>query len=307
MFAVFKYLHVLVFWMVSSVAVSSIVRASVVAPELPEAPEKIVALNWTQAEMLLTLGIKPAGVTSIKGYRKWQSNDPVLPEGVTELGQRAEPGLEAIAALQPDLILGYKWRHSRISSELGAIAPTVLYKQYPSNEDPVNYFIRMQGIFRSVAQLLRKDALAEAKLQEMTAALVEARQIIETAGLAGQKVVVGKFVGMGLGLRVYGDLSLAGAIANEIGLVNDWHTSLPGRDFTHVDLLKLTTIGDASLIIIGSQPENLPDMANSPIWKALPAVKEGRVYYLPALWSFGGPASAARMASAFARHLAPEV
>lgn len=281
--------------------------ASSTEPDLPESPEKIAALNWTQAEMLLTLGVVPAGVTSIKGYREWQSDDPVMPESVTELGQRAEPGLEAIAALKPDLILGYKWRHSRIVSELKTIAPTVLYSQYPSQEDPVDYFLRMQGIFRSVAHILGREALAERRLKEMESELEQARSSIQAAGLTGQKVVVGKFVGMGLGLRVYGDLSLAGAIVNRIGLENSWHSSLPGRDFTHVDLLKLTTMGDASLIIIGSQPEHLPTMAQSPVWNALPAVKEGRVYYLPALWSYGGPESAVRMANAFARHLALEV
>ncbi|MGI9280126.1 MAG: ABC transporter substrate-binding protein [Endozoicomonas sp.] len=286
--------------------ISTTTMASMTEPDLPAIPEKIAALNWTQAEMLLTLGVVPAGVTSIKSYRKWQSDDPVIPEGVTELGQRAEPGLEAIAALKPDLILGYKWRHSRIADELNTIAPTVLYTQYPSQEDPVDYFVRMQGIFRSVALILGREALAEKKLKEMESELQQARSVIKAAGLSGHKVVVGKFVGMGLGLRVYGDSSLAGAIVNKIGLDNSWHSALPGRDFTHVDLLKLTTIGDASLIIIGSQPDNLPDMAQSSVWNALPAVKEGRVYYLPALWSFGGPESAARMATAFASHLAPE-
>ncbi len=282
--------------------------AAVNQPEksVTPAPVRVAALNWTQAEMLLTLEVVPAGVTSIKGYQRWQSGDPAIPESVKELGQRAEPGLEAIAALKPDLILGYKWRHSRIISELNQIAPTVLFQQYPNSEDPASYYVRMQSVFRSVAHLLGREQLAEQKLQEMQTALKQARKAIRGNGLQGHKVVAGKFVGMGLGLRVYSDQSLTGAIVNELGLVNSWQTSLPGRDFTHIDLLKLTTIGDASLIIIGSQPDKLPEMTRSPVWQALPAVKEGRVYYLPSLWSFGGPVSAARMASALVEQLVPE-
>ncbi len=271
-----------------------------------EAPRKIAALNWTQAEMLLTLGVVPSGVTSVKGYKEWQSNTPALPEGVQELGLRAEPNLEAIAMLKPDLILGYIWRHRRIIAELESIAPTVLYRQYPDAVDTENYYVRMQQIFRSVAQRLNKQALAEQKLQEMQQRISQAKDRIKAKGISGQSVVVGKFVGMGLGLRVYADESMAAALVNELGLRNRWHSSLPGRDFTHVDLLKLTTIGDASLIIIGSEPDELPAMTTSPVWQSIPAVQEGRVYYLPALWSFGGPLSAARMAEAIAANLAPE-
>lgn len=268
-------------------------------------PDEIAALNWTQAEMLLTLGITPEGVTSIKGYKEWQSNSPVMPDGVQELGLRSEPSLEAIAALKPDLILGYQWRHNRILSELEAIAPTVLFTQYPT-ADNSSYYHRMQSVFRSVARLTGQTALAEEKLREMEQLMGQARRRIQQAGMVGQPVVVGKFVGMGLGLRVYADASMAGAIVNELGLVNSWHSALPGRDFTHVDLLKLATIGNASLLIIGGQPDDLPAMTRSPVWQAIPAVREGRVHYLPALWSFGGPLSASRMATAIVSQLAPE-
>ena len=271
-----------------------------------QTPHRIAALNWTQAEMLLTLGVVPAGVTSIKGYKKWQSNTPPMPEGVKELGLRTEPGLETIAALKPDLILGYKWRHSRIANVLEAIAPTVLYSQYPSPSNPENYYQRMQTIFRAVAALVGEEKRAEQQLQAMQQVVGQARNDILAAGMVNQPVVVGKFVGMGLGLRVYADASMAGAIVNELGLTNSWHKTLPGRDFTHVDLLKLTTIGDASLIIIGSEPDSLPAMTRSPVWQQIPAVREGRIYYLPALWSFGGPLSASRMATAIASHLTGE-
>ena len=273
---------------------------------LSEIPQRVAALNWTQAEILLTLGITPAGVTTVKGYRQWQSDTPPMPEGVTELGHRSEPSLEAIAALKPDLILGYDWRHNRIYPELNAIAPTVLYGQYPSEEDQRDYLVRMLDIFQSVAAIFQHEQQAAVKLSEMQQVLSQGRMLIRKAGLTGHPVVVGKFVGMGLGLRVYGKSSLAGAVVEEIGLENGWSATLPGRDFTHVDLLKLTTIGDASLIIIGQLPDNGQGMTVSPVWQALPAVREGRVYHVPALWSFGGPESVMRMTRAFVDQLVPE-
>ncbi|MGI9277190.1 MAG: iron-siderophore ABC transporter substrate-binding protein [Endozoicomonas sp.] len=272
---------------------------------LSEVPQRVAALNWTQAEMLLTLGITPAGITTLKGYRQWQSNTPPMPEGVSELGHRAEPSLEAIAALKPDLILGYDWRHNRIYPELNAIAPTVLYGQYPSAEDERDYLARMQEIFQSVAGIFRQQELAATKITEMQQELARARALIREAELTGHRVVVGKFVGMGLGLRVYGKSSLASAIVTELGLENGWTATLPGRDFTHVDLLKLTSIGDASLVIMGGVTSDSKGMTTSPVWQSLPAVREGRVYFVPSLWTFGGPLSAMRMTRAFVDQLVP--
>ena len=68
---------------------------------------------------------------------------------------------------------------------------------------------------------------------------------------------------------------------------NGWQRTLPGRDFSHVDLLQLSLVGDASLIILGDVKSDARTMTQSSVWQNLPAVKEGRVYSAPQLWSFG--------------------
>ena len=273
---------------------------------LDHSPRRIAALNWTQAEMLLSLGVSPVGVTSIKGYRQWQSDYPPLPDQVVELGHRAEPSLEAIAHLQPDLILGYNWRHTRLLPVLEAIAPTALFRQYPSQKDPRDYLARMQTTFRTVGEIVGRQQQTETKLTELADALTDARARIQQAGRTGETVVVGKFVGMGLGLRVYGEASLAGSLLREIGLQSVPLTPLPGRDFTHLDLLKLSSLGDVSLILLGDIPKEARGMTHSPVWQQLPAVRDNRLYRAPKLWSFGGPDSAIRMLHAFTDQLAPE-
>ncbi|CAM3851160.1 iron-siderophore ABC transporter substrate-binding protein [Parendozoicomonas haliclonae] len=270
---------------------------------LDAAPQRIAALNWTQAEFLLSLGVTPVGVTTLKGYRHWQSNNPPMPEGVVELGHRAEPSLEALWQLQPDLILGYNWRHGRLYDRLQAIAPTALYTQYPSQGDPRNYLTRMEDNFWRVAQLLDRTTLAEQHIKELEQTLAACRQRIKDAGLSGSRVMVGKFVGMGLGLRTYGEGSLAGAILEALSLENAWVKTLPGRDFSHIDLTQLPLVGDASLMLIGEVQGEARTMTTSAVWNSLPAVKEERVYRTPNLWGFGGPVSAKRMAEEFTRQL----
>lgn len=54
-----------------------------------------------------------------------------LPPGIQNLGSRTAPNLELLAALKPDLILGYTGFQGRLYPELSRIAPTALYDYLP--------------------------------------------------------------------------------------------------------------------------------------------------------------------------------
>ncbi len=259
-------------------------------------PVRVAALNWSHAEMLLTLGIEPIGVTNKSGYRQWQSNDPVLPDAVEELGFRGNPDLRKLRDLKPDLIFGYRFRHQRIYRQLSAIAPTMIFNQYPHETDQADYSQRMRRVFLQIANVMGKTEMAQQILMEMDLKIAAAKIQVEQAGLVGQPVVFGKFVGMGLGLRVYSDYSLAGSTINQLGLRNRWQEAIEGRDFSHLPLSQLYRLQDASLVYVGDLHKEGRRMIESPVWPKLSFVAEGRIYQSPALWSFGGPRSAERMA-----------
>ncbi|GLQ32733.1 ABC transporter substrate-binding protein [Litoribrevibacter albus] len=271
--------------------------------ELEQTPTRVVALNWSHAEMLLSLGVTPVGVTNISGYKKWQSNNPVLPDSVEEVGFRASPDLRKLRALKPDLIVGYRFRHQRIYKQLSDIAPTLIFNQYPHGEDQDDYPARMQRVFLQLADVFDKRSQAQVILDEMDEKIRKARLTIEAAGLNGQPVVFGKFVGMGLGLRVYNDHSLAGATINRLGLDNRWQAAIEGRDFSHIPLSQMYLLGDANLIYVGDLHKEGRRMIESPVWPLLPFVQRERTFQSPALWSFGGPESAVRMAENIAQLL----
>ncbi|HEY9348369.1 MAG TPA: ABC transporter substrate-binding protein, partial [Inquilinus sp.] len=65
---------------------------------------RLACLEWTSAEMLLSLGVAPMAVCDPKGYRDWVVA-PELPAGTIDLGSRGEPNRELLLALQPHLIL----------------------------------------------------------------------------------------------------------------------------------------------------------------------------------------------------------
>lgn len=260
-------------------------------------PKRIVALTWSHTEILLTLGITPVGVATVPGYRKWQSNNPPLPEKVVDVGHRGNPSMEAISALKPDLILGYNFRHLNQYQRLNAIAPTLLYRQYPSSSDEdFRYFSQMLRVTRDLGRLLQREQQAEHAIEQMYVTLNKAREQLAQAELLGQPVVLGKFVGMGMGLRVFADNSLSADIANQIGLENQWHFFLPGRDFSHIQLPQMMKLGESHFIIFGDDSKETEKMQQSKLWPQLGFVQKQRFHRVENSWGFGGPVSAGLLA-----------
>ena len=65
---------------------------------------KVVSLEWGLTENLLTLGVTPVGAADVKGYNTWDTAVP-LDASTPDVGLRGEPSLDAIAALDPDLVV----------------------------------------------------------------------------------------------------------------------------------------------------------------------------------------------------------
>jgi iron complex transport system substrate-binding protein len=95
---------------------------------IDEEPQRIVALGWGDAETVLALGMQPVGASDWLGFGgsgvgPWAED---LYDEAPELIETLEPSYEAIAALEPDLILDVKGsgdqeRYDRLSE----IATTV--------------------------------------------------------------------------------------------------------------------------------------------------------------------------------------
>lgn len=95
---------------------------------LDKTPQRIVVLELSFADALAAVDLSPVGIAD--------DNDPerVLPEVRARLkpwrsvGTRAQPSLEAISALRPDLIVADSSRHRGIYAALRQIAPVLLLK-----------------------------------------------------------------------------------------------------------------------------------------------------------------------------------
>lgn len=95
---------------------------------IKEAPQRVVALGWSDAETALALGVQPVGASDWQGFGgegvgPWAEG---LYDKAPELIDTLEPSYEAIAALKPDLILDVRGSGDRDRYErLSEIATTV--------------------------------------------------------------------------------------------------------------------------------------------------------------------------------------
>lgn len=239
-------------------------------------PSRIVALDWRQVEDLLALGIQPVGIADIEGYHQWVDIPVELDPSVVDVGTRAEPGLESIAALEPDLILATELRHEAIASQLASIAPTIIVPSYESASDltPLQH---LRETFLMVATAVDRVARAEELLAEMADAFASAESALDDAGFHGEPFIAA----LGFSseqvptLTVWTNESLIGATISELGLVNAWEqeeSDMFGSGYSQVTVEGFVDVPDGVHFFYQAQDadnvfENeLPD---DPIWSTL--------------------------------------
>jgi iron complex transport system substrate-binding protein len=101
--------------------------------EFETVPERIVVLDSPMLDALVALDITPVGAPEIaagRGFPAYLADDL---DGTESIGYIAEPDIDAIANLAPDLIIGSKVRHEALYEELSAIAPTVFSEDTGTN------------------------------------------------------------------------------------------------------------------------------------------------------------------------------
>ncbi|MFB2877354.1 ABC transporter substrate-binding protein [Floridanema aerugineum] len=262
---------------------------------------RVVALEWTYVENLLALGIQPVGVADIAGYKKYVNIAPQLAPNVQDVGTRQEPSLEAIAQLQPNLILGLELRHEPILKTLFSIGKTLLFNPYIDPKTG-NQFEEMQQTFRQIAQACDRVSRGEIVLKNLQNSLTESAAKIKDANLTENTFILGQFVPE---LRLFTQNALAVQVLEKIGLKNAWNEKLDRFGFNTIGLESLLPLGKSHFLYI-AENNQVPQQgfASNPVWKRLEFVKDNRLYSLGEdTWVFGGPLSAKILAEKVVKSL----
>ncbi|WP_332630396.1 ABC transporter substrate-binding protein [Halalkalibacter flavus] len=282
----------------SNEEVSEIIIEGVNGEVTLDAPaKKVVVLEWTYAENLLALGMQPAGMADIEGYGNYVNIEPQLDESVTDVGGRQEPNLEAIASIDPDLIIGVSFRHDGMLDQLESIAPTVIFNPYPE-DDSINLYEEMEMTFNEMAKAVGKEAEAQQVLADLDAHYDEAKAKIETGNLSTNDVILTlAYSGpQAPEIRVFTPHSMASIILEKIGLNNihepDQFEIFGSSTFNVEGLVKYE---DANYLYTVPDTDNIYEnqLKGNKVWENLSFVEEDRLYDLGAdTWLYGGPLSA---------------
>ncbi|MDT8859274.1 iron-siderophore ABC transporter substrate-binding protein [Alkalihalobacillus sp. MEB130] len=259
--------------------------------------QKVVVLEWTYAENLLALGMQPAGMADIEGYGDYVNIEPQLDESVADVGGRQEPSLEAIASLDPDLIIGVSFRHDGMLDQLESIAPTVIFNPYPEDES-INLYEEMEMTFKEMAKAVGKEVEADQVLADLDVKYEEAKAKIEAGNLTTNDVILTlAYSGpQAPEIRVFTPNSMASIILEKIGL-NNIHEPEQFEMFgsSTFNVEGLVKYEDANYLYTVPDTDNIYEnqLKGNKVWESLGFVAEDRLFDLGAdTWLYGGPLSA---------------
>lgn len=270
---------------------------------LDKPAQRVAIMEWQQIEDALTLCLTPVAVADAKGYALWDTAEP-LPAGVTDVGTRQEPNIEAVLAANPDLVIveadsvddekvtKFEKRGVKVLATKGADAA-----------DPVAH---MLGLFTLIGQATGREERATQVVTEFRASQEKAKTALAGANLPTKKFVYydGWIQGGNVAIRPFGQGSLIGELGESLGLVNAWTGPVDeAYGLGQTDIEGMSKLGDAQFFATGTvDPEGDVNgtLAKNRVWAAIPAVKEGRAHTFPAgIWTFGGPRSSEQILDAY--------
>ncbi len=246
---------------------------------VPINPQRVVTLSLPTLGNTLALGIKPVGATN--EVHQGSGSVTFVPgesEGIKLVGT-AQPNLEAILQLKPDLIVGVDW-FSSIYPELSQIAPTVLGTLGYSTWDQH---------FSFLAEALGKQEAERAVWDHYYQRIAELKSALGDR-YNDQKI---SFIYLGKGqINIDTEDSFAGFVLRDAGLQRPASQMIEVPYTTYTVSAEEIEKADGDVLFVttfsndGSQA--FEEIQQDPLWQNLKAVQNNRVYPVDfTSWSAG--------------------
>ncbi len=266
---------------------------------------RVVALDWTYAEDLLAVGVRPVGVADKAGYAAWVGGGPRLDHATAEVGPRQQPDPAVVRAVRPDLILLGKDESNALAAQMRKIAPVLVFDPYRPD---MSAWTEMRTTFTAVARAVGRSDQAAWVLRGLDNTVARNRAKLAAAGAANLPVAIaqGYSVEGVPTIRMFGRTSLAGDLLDHLGLQNDWRGEPDQYGLSTVGPDGLGQVSRADFLYLADRRNDIftGAMTAGPDWRGLAFVAEKRAHRLGArTWFFGGPLSTRACADALGRAL----
>lgn len=247
-------------------------------------PKKIVVFDLGVADTIRELGfvdnIVGMPLKTLPAYLK------DLPSSIQPTGSMVEPDIEAIAALEPDLIIA-SGRTIKYLDQLKEIAPTVIF-----SVDQKDYWNSASKNIRLVASLFGKEAetKAEEEIKSLEASIKKVADVNEKSTNKTLTLMLneGKMSAFGADSRfafLYQSLKFKATDAKIEDSRHGQEMSFEGVKEINPDTIILLN----RTLAIGGDNSNADTILNNALFKEINAVKNNRVIQLTSdLWYLSG-------------------
>lgn len=256
---------------------------------LEKAPEKVVILTNEGTEALLALGVTPVGAVQSWTGDPWYDHIADEMKDAEVVGLESEVNVEAIAALQPDLIIGNKMRQEDIYEQLSAIAPTIFAEDLRGN---------WKNNFELYAKALNKEVEGTEIIEAYDTRIADLKE--QLGEKLNMKVSMVRF--MAGDVRIYQKDSFSGVILDQLGFARPESQdvdefAIKGATKEQMPLMD----GDILFYFTYETGDNAAselekEWIEDPLFKNLEVAKNGEVHKVDdVIWNTAGGVKAANL------------
>ncbi|QPF72900.1 iron-siderophore ABC transporter substrate-binding protein [Roseateles sp. DAIF2] len=255
---------------------------------VPAQPQRVLVLSEKDLDVALALGVKPVGSTLGRGQLSLPAYLMNQAGNLPNVGAFAQPSMDRVLALRPDLILAGGFSDPQLLAQLSKIAPTFI--SYPALE-------RWQDTTLRVGDLLGRGGEAKAFIAQYQARATTLRG--KVGALAGKSASIVRWTPQG---PVYMKAdAFAGQVLADLGLTRPAAQQEPGAGHSGPLSREALAKIDGDWLFLGMfksgrahDPEALAALMRQPEFRELRAAKAGQVREVDAsLWTVtGGPLAA---------------
>lgn len=263
--------------------------------EIDTTPQRVVVLEFSFVDALAAVGVSPVGVADDNDASRVIPAVRKLIKPWKSVGMRAQPSLEAIAVLKPDLIIADAERHRTVLRDLQKIAPTLLLKSrgetYQENLESA----------RKIGAALNQQSAMEQRIERHQQTMAEFKGHFSLKQTIQFAVVSDK------GMWLHSPASYAGGVLTTLGILSPIKEQTNKAYLPTSFELLLKTNPDWLLLGAYSHPNVINDWQKNPLFNLLTSAKNKRIVEVsPELWSLNrGMLAAEQMAANLEQILDP--
>jgi iron complex transport system substrate-binding protein len=242
--------------------------------EIEKIPKRIVVLEFSFVDALAAVGVSPVGVADDKDPTRVIAAVRDKVEPWQSVGVRAQPSLEVIAELKPDLIIADAERHRTIYQDLQRIAPTLLLKSRGET-----YQENLESALKIGVAIGKQEQMVK-RVERHQQTMAQFKQRFSTQESIQFGVVSDK------GMWLHSPVSYAGGVLSTLGIKSPLAQQAQNAYLPTSFELLLKTNPDWLLVGLYSQPNVMDEWHKNPLFKLLTAAKKQQLVEVsPELWS----------------------